>query len=99
MDSPTDLTKSTYEDPDIVAGYIENNAYNPKMYEAIEAFASLVEGENPAVIDLGCGPGQDSYKFAELGFETVGIDYSEQMIENAKKLHTVDNPQSSMLWI
>ena len=44
------------------------------------------------VIDIGCGPVSDAYYFAELGFDVVGIDYSEEMIKAARGLKKVSNP-------
>lgn len=90
MDSPNEsLTKSAYEDPRVVAGYVAEQGLNPKMLEAVEKFAKTLSGRR--VIDIGCGPGQDSWHFAKLGFEVMGLDYSEEMIVAAKKLDTAQN--------
>ena len=84
------LTKSTYEDPKMVAGYALKHGRNPKLHDLVEYFAKTIPGKR--VIDIGCGPGHDSYKFAELGFEVVGVDYSTEMIKTAKKFKTIANP-------
>jgi SAM-dependent methyltransferase len=84
-----DQTKKSYEDPQIVAGYIENNAINPKMTDKIIEFSEDIHGTK--VIDIGCGPGHDSYIFSELGFDVIGIDYSSEMIKAAKNLKNVRN--------
>ncbi len=79
-----DYTKQTYEDPDVVAGYVQTNAINPKIHDILSEFSKLISGKK--VLDLGCGPGHDSYKFAELGYDITGLDYSSEMIKQAKVL-------------
>lgn len=37
------------------------------------------------ILDLGCGPGRDTKFFSEKGYQVVGIDFSESMIEIARK--------------
>jgi ubiquinone/menaquinone biosynthesis C-methylase UbiE len=85
-----DRTRAVYHDPEIVAGYVEKHAKNPKMFEVVDSFAKNIPGRR--VLDLGCGPGHDSYRFSELGFDVTGIDYSSEMINTAQHLQTVDNP-------
>jgi len=81
-----DQTRSTYEDKDIVENYVQKNASNQKMEDFLVKFSNSLNGKK--VIDIGCGPGQHSAKFAELGFSVVGIDYSYEMIKKAKELYS-----------
>lgn len=37
------------------------------------------------VLDAGCGQGQDSFLFAEKGYDTVGIDFAETGLSIARK--------------
>ncbi len=83
------LTKDVYEDPQVVRGYVKAHALNPKLYDLLEKFSKKIEGRR--VLDLGCGPGHDSYKFAELGFDVTGIDYSKEMIKQARVFKPVGN--------
>lgn len=83
-------TKATYEDPEIVKGYIDKHSIAPKMFKVIDSFAQRIKGKE--VLDLGCGPGQDSYYFSKLGFNVTGIDNSTEMIKAAQQLQTVNNP-------
>jgi len=39
------------------------------------------------VLEIGCGFGHYAQRFAEMGFESIGIDISETAIEKARKLH------------
>lgn len=49
------------------------------------AFDAHVTDRSTPVIDLGCGTGLLGRELADLGFETIdGIDYSPEMIEQAR---------------
>jgi thiamine-monophosphate kinase len=59
------------------------------QYGAIGKFIShLPQNRNnaPKILDLGCGPGHYIKAFYSLGFECVGIDISERMIELAQQV-------------
>ncbi len=43
------------------------------------------EGERLRVLDIGCGPGFFSILMSQCGHEVVGVDYSDEMVANAKK--------------
>ena len=71
---------------------IETN-WNPELYNNKHAFVygygeSLIELLNPQkderILDIGCGSGQLTQKIAELAKEAVGLDYSADMIADAK---------------
>src|SRR5690349_20598379 len=49
------------------------------------SFASLGEVAGRAVLDLGCGSGENSVKLAHRGATTVGVDISEPLIRLARK--------------
>lgn len=83
------ITYRVYEDPDIVEGYIKRNALDPKQKELIASFSKKIKGK--MVLDLGCGPGHESYIFAELGFDVTGLDFSNEMIRRAKNLKDSKN--------
>lgn len=51
--------------------------------EGLQKFIKLVGGGR--VLDLGCGSGIQSKILHDAGFEVVGIDFAEKMIEEAKK--------------
>jgi ubiquinone/menaquinone biosynthesis C-methylase UbiE len=55
---------------------------------------------NAKVLDLGCGPGHDTHKFSELGFQTLGIDLSKGMLIEAKTIHPCSAlALSDMRWL
>lgn len=84
QDNGQKITQDTYEDPEIIEGYIKANSLNPKQVKNIESFSKLIKGKR--VLDLGCGPGHDSYIFSQFGFEVTGLDFSNEMIKRAKTL-------------
>ena len=51
----------------------------------MERFASLLPPHGK-MLDLGCAYGRDVKTYHDMGFEVVGVDGSEVMIEKAKKL-------------
>lgn len=52
--------------------------------DLLEDFSRLLP-EGAAVIDLGCGVGTDAGYLSEHGFDVTGIDFSEGMLEQARK--------------
>lgn len=58
------------------------------------AFAEEVSiqlSPNSKILELGCGEGNDSIYFAELGHEIVATDFSDIVIEQNKKRWTATN--------
>ena len=82
-------TKAVYEDPAIIQEFINVQSNALKLKPLINDFAKTIQGKK--VIDIGCGPGHDAYYFSELGFDVTGIDYSVEMIKQAKLLKQVSN--------
>lgn len=96
------LTLQSYEGS--AAEYADKTAsLHPS--EMGKKFMSLLPSKG-RVLDVGCGPGRDAKIFSDKGFDVVGIDFSSQMIELAKKtapkakfvvmdLHKLDFPPNS----
>lgn len=64
--------------------------YEEKDYEAecdlVErVFAQYGEGEFRSILDLGCGTGNHAIPLARRGYEVVGVDRSEAMLELARE--------------
>lgn len=66
-----------------------NLLYRDKDYKAeAEFIAEIVKKYMPdarTVLNLGCGTGKHDFVLASLGFDVVGIDFSEQMLLEAEK--------------
>ena len=56
----------------------------------IHELLSLLGCKPKSVLDLACGTGTVSLMLAEMGYEVVGVDFSEPMIEQAKSKAALD---------
>jgi trans-aconitate 2-methyltransferase len=82
-------------DAEMTAGNVTpEKAWDTSLYEGKHSFvwkygedviALLAPASGERILDLGCGTGHLTNKIAEHGVETVGIDYSPDMIEQARK--------------
>ena len=60
--------------------------YNTKLRDSIERdYSSYLLQPGKRFLDVGCGTGRLSLKFAELGMHVVGIDFSAQQIRKANE--------------
>lgn len=57
----------------------------------IKCFKKYLSKDTGKVIDCCCGVGRHSYIMAKNGYKVTGIDFSEDQINNAKKIHNHDN--------
>jgi ubiquinone/menaquinone biosynthesis C-methylase UbiE len=57
-----------------------------KQYKTFQEF--LPSGK---IVDLGCGSGNDSFWFVGSNYDYLGVDSSEQMIEQARKANPKAN--------
>ena len=65
----------TLAEYDRIAAAYRRGTADHDVSQNIAALLDEIEGEAPHVIlDLGCGPGRDLRRFAELGHEAVGLD-------------------------
>lgn len=74
--------KSTYNK--IANDYFEDHKNDDWWQNCTEKFSSLLK-PGSLILDAGCGPGFHSRYLIEKGFKVVGIDFSEKMIEIAKR--------------
>ena len=54
------------------------------MLPCLREFISLLP-QNPRVLDLCCGAGYESMRIQRLGAEVIGLDFSDESIEIARK--------------
>ncbi len=78
-----EITKTTY---DRIAHEYAQTHYDYEFWK--EEYIRLVEFalRGGLVLDVGCGPGRDCAFLAKKGFKVIGIDSSNGMVEEAKKL-------------
>jgi len=55
--------------------------YDRKVVSLVQTRCNLISGQR--VLDLGCGAGDQALLFAESGFQVVGIDIAEPLIQYA----------------
>ena len=57
-------------------------AFNDKTMDRLAAY--FRQGPEGTIIDAGCGVGDHSMRLAQRGFETLGLDLSEQVLGQAR---------------
>ncbi|MDH5444019.1 MAG: class I SAM-dependent methyltransferase [Gammaproteobacteria bacterium] len=68
------------------ANTYEQNRGQFDMTEVLESFLSQFKGTPGKLLDLGCGAGEPLARFfIDNGWSVTGVDFSEQMLELAKK--------------
>lgn len=88
MDNPTLNTQSSYDS--VAVEYAEKfkNEMDDKPFdrECLDRLAREV-GDLGPICDLGCGPGQIARYLQGQGVNTVGVDISPRMVEEAQRLN------------
>ena len=88
MGQPPDKIENLYDN--IAKEYAEKfsgeHQKKPKDREILLRFSREI-GDRKPVWDLGCGPGQTAAYLKKLGLEISGLDLSEKILEQARKLH------------
>lgn len=77
-----DWTRAVRAGWDVYREYVNN----PAFFGMLPDLAAL------RVLDVGCGEGTNTRKFADLGAKLVGVDISEAMIAAARE-HEADEPR------
>jgi ubiquinone/menaquinone biosynthesis C-methylase UbiE len=69
---------------EIARTYAEGNAA-VVLQDKIDMFTELLLGNK--ILDVACGPGHDTDYMNRRGFNSLGIDLSEEMIQLAQRRH------------
>ncbi|TGL58841.1 ArsR/SmtB family transcription factor [Leptospira sarikeiensis] len=90
-----DLKRSKYFD-DVARNWesIQSNVLDPVLYR--NKILDLLPDQSSRILDLGCGPGGLIPYLLMKSTEVIGIDSSEQMINEAKSAF-LNNPQVHLL--
>lgn len=59
--------------------------YDGECESLISYFKKFSKDKIKSILDVGCGTGEHSIRFAERGYNVVGIDLSDVMIKQAKR--------------
>ena len=79
--TPNDVNIALYRRADVVAGY--ETSSGPRDCEAF-LFSNYIIPDSD-ILDLGVGAGRTASLLAPLAANYIGIDYSHEMIEVAKR--------------
>jgi ubiquinone/menaquinone biosynthesis C-methylase UbiE len=66
--------------------FIDEHEKKPKDQEILRRFSQEI-GKRRPVWDFGCGPGQTTRYLKDLGIDISGLDLSEKILEQARKIH------------
>lgn len=94
---PAGVTPGLWEylhDPTLAQEYLEKVSDSPFAH-ADQAFVAQQLPAPCRVIDLGCGPGRSLLPLFQRGFSCTGVDLSENMLEQARKLIAAHGSASS----
>lgn len=84
MDKINELVISAYNS--IADSYAEAYAgHDEADFKYFDYFINHLPGKK--ILDLGCGIGVNTNLLANMGFNVIGIDASEKMLDNAQKLY------------
>lgn len=78
-----DVLQKTIAAYDLMADKYAKKTANIPPEEREEFIAFVKPGGK--ILDAGCGPGRDAVYFSEKGFQVVGVDLSEKLLELARK--------------
>jgi len=81
MENIVSKTIQTYDE--YAEKYFQINYSTDVIKELLEFFIKNLNGNK--ILDVGCGPGRDAKFFSNLGYEVIGIDLSEKLLEIARK--------------
>lgn len=94
MNKISNIYKETFETWNKVANLYEDKFMNLDIYNATyDIFCSLIEVNNPSILEIGCGPGNiTKYLISKRpDFNVLGLDVAPKMIELAKKNNPTAN--------
>ena len=78
-----DQNKISYNNSKTVDYYLSLNKFSLFDYE--RKIIDLFFNKNEVLLDIGCGTGRTTVELFNLGFNIIGIDFSEAMIKKAKE--------------
>ena len=77
--------------------YQTENLFGKPYPELIDFYSSIEK--KGRLLDVGCGQGRDSIALAKLGYQVIGIDYSEVGIEQLNAIAKKEKlPLKGMKW-
>jgi SAM-dependent methyltransferase len=87
-----DYIQKTIDIYDAVADSFAKQALDHVPLEQRKHFVSLLP-KSGKILDVGCGSGRDSSYFSDLGFQVIGVDLSEKLLEIAR----INDPKTTFI--
>ncbi len=78
-----DLIATSYSD--MTSGLVSETWVGDYEKQLLDRFLQLIEALDPKILDVGCGNGKDTAYLMVKGATVVGIDYSSNMLQEAKR--------------
>lgn len=81
-DDAVQMWEKVYHSNDVFFSY----AMSARKAAVLDLLRQENPADGPAVADIGCGSGLVSKDLLEMGYDVTGMDISEGMLENARKI-------------
>ncbi|MFI5412909.1 MAG: class I SAM-dependent methyltransferase [Candidatus Micrarchaeales archaeon] len=78
-----DVTRETYDK--IASGYSSKHYGDTDFWNDCYKDMQKYLQKGTTILDAGCGPGRDVRYFLDHGYNIIGIDFSDGMLEEARK--------------
>jgi len=81
------VSRLLYSSPEVLVEY-DRVGFCPEEERLVTRYFS---NKNAKILDIGCGLGRTTQPLSDMGFEVIGIDVSEAMVNKARtKFPTID---------
>lgn len=81
----TERNVESFSTPSMVEHYTDRTTLGFFQQEK-EAISEYFTRDGAKVLDVGCGTGRTTYPLHECGFDVIGVDISEEMVDRAQQL-------------
>jgi SAM-dependent methyltransferase len=81
------ITKNSYNA--VAEAFADKHSDPRSVIDLMKLFVKRIR-KNGRILDAGCGPGRDAKVLSEMGFQVVGIDFSEEMVRVACNMTGLD---------
>lgn len=86
LSSPRDLTNDYSDSAEIYSTALDHEGTAELLYQSIPRILATIQPTPSKVLDFGCGAGCSTRALQAIGLNTIGIDISNDMLSQAKKL-------------
>jgi hypothetical protein len=84
-DDLVEYSRLTYSKPESISAFSEEEFLNPGLSSYEEELLKKIPFNAGKLLVLGVGGGREAIPLARMGFEVFGVDFIQEMTEQAKK--------------